>query len=77
MAKKNEIFWLCENSGKLEKYAGQWIMFDAKEDLVSCEKSLDRLLKIIKQKKMKKPFVFHVPTKDELGGAAFLSALKN
>ncbi len=78
MTRKKEIFWLCENAGKLEKFAGQWVVFDAKEGLVSCEKSLGRLLKMVKkQKKVKKPFLFHVPSKDDLGGVAFLSAHKN
>jgi hypothetical protein len=78
MAKKNENFWLCENASKLEQFAGRWVMFDVNEGVVSCEESLDRLIKMVKKhKKVKKPFLFHVPTKDDLEGVAFLSAHKN
>lgn len=78
MSKTNEIFWLCENARNLEQFAGRWVMFDTKEGVVSCEKSLEKLMKMVKkQKKCKHPFLFHVPTKDDLGGVAFLSAPKN
>jgi len=78
MLKKSGILWLCENARKLEKFSGRWVMFNLKEGVVSSGESLERMFKLVKKhKKFRKPFIFHVPTKDELGGVAFLSAHKN
>lgn len=57
-----ETKWLCENAKTLEKFAGQWVSFTAHDGIVSTNLSFDRLKKI-------KPsaFVFHVPSKEELG----------
>jgi hypothetical protein len=64
-----ETKWLCENAKSLEKkFPGQWVVFSAHEGLVSCGDSLDRVLKTTHSKKNRPAsFVFHVPSKEELG----------
>lgn len=68
-----ETKWLCEHSRALERFSGKWVVFSAKEGMVAQSASLNKIIKVTsKFKKAGKPFVFHVPSKDELGllGAA-------
>lgn len=59
--------WLCQNSKTLERFSGQWVMFSTDEGIVSNGESLQRVLKAAGRHKMKdRPFVFHVPSKEEL-----------
>lgn len=67
MQLQKETKWLCENAKGLEKFSGQWVLFSAKEGLVGCGESLAQVLKAARHKKDKHtPFVFHVPSKEEL-----------
>jgi hypothetical protein len=64
---RNETKWLCENARDLERYSGQWVMFTTMQGVVRKNDSLTRLLKESKNEPMReKPFVFHVPSKQEL-----------
>ena len=59
--------WLCENASRLEKFSGQWVLFSVHEGLVSRGDSLSCVLREARKKKVtKRPFVFHVPSRDDL-----------
>ena len=63
---RKETKWLCENAHALERYSGQWILFNA-DGLVKKDESLSRLLRSAGAAPVSaKPFVFHVPSKREL-----------
>lgn len=67
MSQKNETRWLCENAGALEKFPGQWIVFSVREGIVEKGDSLDKVLRGTKKcKNGARPFLFHVPSKEEL-----------
>ncbi|MCG3204510.1 MAG: hypothetical protein KCHDKBKB_01225 [Elusimicrobia bacterium] len=62
-----ETKWLCENAKNLEKYSGHWVVFSAREGLMSDCVNLADALKMAKNKKSKSiPFLLHVPSKEEL-----------
>lgn len=63
----NETKWLCENARNLERFAGQWVKFNVHEGVVKNGSSLLSVLKAGRDAKTPdKPFVFHVPSKEEL-----------
>ncbi len=65
--RKNETRWLCEHARSLERYSGQWVMFSVSEGVVSNNGSLQKVLRSARKLTVdKKPFVFHVPSRDEL-----------
>lgn len=65
---QKETKWLCENARNLERFSGKWVMFSTHEGVVSKGASLDHVLKSARRKRSSKsPYVFHVPSKDELG----------
>ena len=67
MTFQKETKWFCENAKGLEKFAGQWVLFSAHEGLVGNGESLAQVLKAARHKKAKNtPFVFHIPSKEEL-----------
>ncbi len=67
MKGRDNIVWLCENARRLEQFAGQWVMFNTREGVVSRGESLQAVMKACRRHKMKQdPFIFHVPSKDEL-----------
>ena len=67
MSLTKETKWLCEHAKVLEKYSGQWILFDIQEGVLSSGPSIDHLMAHPKKVKGKKePFIFHVPSKDDL-----------
>ncbi len=69
-----EIKWLCENARSLEKFSGQWVMFSTREGVVSNGPSLQKVLNASKKMKpSEKPFVFHVPSKEELGSPVLVA----
>jgi hypothetical protein len=68
MSQKNETRWLCENARTLEKFPGQWVMFSVREGIVEKGESLDRVLRARRTKNGARPYVFHVPSKDEMTG---------
>jgi hypothetical protein len=62
-----EAKWMCENSKSLERYAGRWVAFLPEQGIVGCAASLSKALaKAARLKDRKQPFVFHVPTLEEL-----------
>ncbi len=63
-----ETQWLCEHARTLEKFSGQCVVFTTKDGLVSGKK-----------KSNETPFLFHVPSKDELNSPVPLiqPSLKN
>ena len=68
--------WLCENASRLERFAGQWVLFSVHEGLVSKGESLPLVMRSARRKRvLKRPFVFHVPSRDELKNP-FPAALK-
>ncbi len=72
-----ETRWLCENAKSLEKFAGQWVMFSANEGLVGNDESFLNVFRSTRSKKSKStPFVFHVPSKEELAAPLPLIAKK-
>lgn len=59
--------WLCENAKSLEKYAGQWVVFCSSRGLVGKAGSLNTALRSFRHAKSSThPFLFHVPSKEEL-----------
>jgi hypothetical protein len=60
--------WLCENAKSLEKFAGQLVAFSATRGIVGRGESFDSIFN--KSSRPKKstpaPYVFHVPSKEEL-----------
>ena len=62
-----ETIWLCEHARALEKFSGRWVKFNVEEGLVCSGDTLNQVLSDSHKKKSHfKPFVFHVPSKDEL-----------
>ena len=62
-----ETKWLCENAKSLEKFSGQWVVFSAHDGLKDHAGSLEGVLKSFRHAKSKAaPFLFHVPSKEEL-----------
>jgi Family of unknown function (DUF5678) len=62
-----ETVWLCEHARALEKFSGQYVKFSVDEGLVCAGETLTQVLSHKAGKKSHaKPFVFHVPSKDEL-----------
>ena len=67
MKMRRESRWICENAQRLEeKYAGRWVIFNANEGVVSSGPDLGSILKAAKRSRAAVPFVFHVPSRDEL-----------
>jgi hypothetical protein len=62
---RKETKWLCENARALERFSGQWVLFNA-DGLVKKDGSLSRLLRAAETQVTAKPFVLHVPSKREL-----------
>ncbi len=50
-----ETRWLCEHARLLEKFSGQNVMFNTQDGLLTDKK-----------KSSEAPFLFHVPSRDEL-----------
>jgi hypothetical protein len=68
MNQKKETEWLCQNAQSLEQFAGQWVVFSVHEGLVSRGEKLQSVLSAAKKRHLHKtPFVFHVPSRNELG----------
>ena len=64
---RSETKWLCENARALERFSGKWVMFTVMEGLLKKDASLTRLLRESGNKPGNdRPFVFHVPSKQEL-----------
>ena len=62
-----ETKWMCENSKNLEKYSGKWIVFSAAAGLLSTSDTLNPALKTVRHSKSSSaPFLFHVPSKEDL-----------
>ena len=66
MKLKNETRWLCENAKTLERFSGQWVVFNAEQGVVGCHTSLDRLLQLTQKQHNDAAFVLHVPAKRDL-----------
>jgi hypothetical protein len=59
--------WLCENTRRLEKFAGRWVAFLTEENHVRSGNSLKQALQSSGAKRNQPvPFVFHVPSKAAL-----------
>ena len=71
MQLKKETKWLCENAKSLERFSGQWILFDPSEGLVGKGASLNRLLRNLRRRAAGKRFVFHVPSRRDLARPLF------
>jgi hypothetical protein len=56
--------WLCENTRRLEKYAGRWVAFTTDGDDVRSADSFTKVMRYCGTKRNRSvPFVFHVPEK--------------
>lgn len=67
MAYTKESKWFCEHASSLERFSGRWIAFGTKNGVVSDGDKLEKVLAIAKRRgHIESPFVFHVPSKDEL-----------
>lgn len=67
MGLPKETRWLCEHASSLEKFSGKWIAFSVERGVVSDGKTLAMVMRKMRaQQAIRKPFVFHVPSKDEL-----------
>ncbi len=67
MAFTKETKWLCENASALEKFSGKWVAFSADKGVLANGKTLAVALRKMKiHQAIRRPFVFHVPSKDEL-----------
>ena len=57
--------WLCENTERLEKFAGRWVAFFTDKNQVEAGDTLKNALRLSKSKRTRSvPFVFHVPSKE-------------
>lgn len=66
MSFTKETKWFCENASSLEKFSGKWVAFCVEKGVVSEGDTLDFVMKEIRRRNpAEKPFVFHVPSKDE------------
>lgn len=72
---KDNMKWLCENAGALEKFSGRWVIFSCEKGVVGSGASLPKALKSC-PKPAGKPFVFHVPSKKELDTPVFVAHKK-
>ena len=63
-----ETKWLCENATELEKFSGQWVAFNVRQGVTVNGLSFVKTFSASKKvRATEKSFVFHVPSKDELG----------
>ena len=54
--------WLCENTRRLEKFAGRWVAFSTDKGDVHAGTNLKKVLSPTGAKRTRSvPFVFHVP----------------
>ncbi len=59
--------WLCENTARLERFAGRWVAFFTEKNQVKSADSLKRALRFSRAKRTRAvPFVFHVPGKEDV-----------
>ncbi len=59
--------WLCENTQRLEQFAGRWVSFSTEKNDVQCADSLKQVMRSSGTKRNQSvPFVFHVPSKADL-----------
>jgi hypothetical protein len=65
MRKENK--WLCENARSLERYSGQWVSFCPRAGVLSRGTSLSRVLRPSTRAAIGAPFVFHVPSRTQIG----------
>lgn len=62
-----ETKWLCENAKSLEKFSGRWVVFSSHDGLMRSCDSVATAIKSVRPSKSKiSPFLFHVPSKEEL-----------
>jgi hypothetical protein len=67
MAFTKETKWFCENASALEKFSGKWVGFSVEKGVLSNGDKLSMVMKKLGSRQaIKKSFVFHVPSKDEL-----------
>ena len=59
--------WLCENTRRLEKFAGRLVAFSTEKNRVRCGDSFKQIMRFYGTKRNQAvPFVFHVPSKSVL-----------
>lgn len=59
--------WLCENTRRLEKYAGRWVAFSTEKNDIRSADSFKQVMRVVGTKRVHAvPFVFHVPPKSAL-----------
>jgi hypothetical protein len=72
MELKRETKWFCAHSKTLERFSGQWVLFNATQGLVGSGASLHKILHSARRQPARRaPFVFHVPSKKELSRPVF------
>ena len=68
MINRNDTESLCEMAGALERFAGQCVVMNPGKRVICGSFSMDVLSRETHKSKWKgKPFVFHVPSKEEVG----------
>lgn len=73
MRKENK--WLCENARSLERYSGQWISFCVEAGVLSRGADLSRVLRPSARGAGRTQFVFHVPSRAQIG--AYLPVIEH
>ncbi len=69
--------WLCENTQRLEQFAGQLVIFSTEKNDVHCADSRKRVMRFAGTKRNQSvPFVFHVPSKADLRNPLSIAAKK-
>jgi len=61
-----ELKWISSHEKELRKYSGKWIAFLASKGILSSGETVTEVIEKAKKKhKIRDPFVFKVPRKDE------------
>jgi hypothetical protein len=58
--------WLCENTRRLEQFAGRWVAFFTDKNQVRAADSLQKALRRPAKRAKSVPFVLHVPAKEDM-----------
>ena len=57
--------WLCENTRRLERFAGSWVAFSPEKNRVHAG-PFKQVMRFCHGKRTQIPFLFHVPSKTDL-----------
>ena len=63
---KKELKWISKHEKEIRKYSGKWVALFADKGILSSGETVKEVIeKARKRHKIKDPFIFKVPRKDE------------